>query len=167
MTYFDRRVIRHYLDNVNLMTPEDTVDQLWINILRYYFNDLDCFGIEAQSRPHQSYGYRANVVVTNVRNYMLAKFLFVENKRSSFEDNPTIWDDTRDQLEDYMRGARNDQGNIQTLYGIVCIGNKARFYQLPMNGTALVPYGPAQELNIEVNVATIDHILQHLATNCR
>ncbi|KAJ9257184.1 hypothetical protein DTO271D3_8791 [Paecilomyces variotii] len=167
MTYFDRRVIRHYLDNVNLMTPEDTVDQLWINILRYYFNDLDCFGIEAQSRPHQSYGYRSNVVVANVRNYMMAKFLFVENKRSSFEDDPTIWDNTRDQLEDYMRGARNDQGHIQTLYGIVGIGNWALFYQLPMNGTALVPYGPAQKLNIEDDADTIDHILQDLATRYR
>ncbi|KAJ9220974.1 hypothetical protein DTO169C6_6646 [Paecilomyces variotii] len=90
MTYFNRQVIRQYLDNVNLVTREDAVDQLWINILRYYFNDLDCFGIEAQSRPHQDWDYRSNVVVANVRNYIMAKFLFVENKRSSFEDDPRI-----------------------------------------------------------------------------
>ncbi|KAJ9192666.1 hypothetical protein DTO164E3_8249 [Paecilomyces variotii] len=167
MTYFNRQVIRQYLDNVNLMTREDAVDQLWINILRYYFNDLDCFGIEAQSRPHQDWDYRSNVVVANVRNYIMAKFLFVENKRSSFEDDPRIWDSTRDQLEDYMLGARNDQGNIQIMFGIVGIGNLARFYQLPMNGTALVPYGPARGLNIEHDANTIERILQLLVRDYR
>ncbi|KAJ9292437.1 hypothetical protein DTO271G3_8767 [Paecilomyces variotii] len=164
MTYLARPVIRRYLDPT---TRDDSVDQLWINILRYYFNNLDYFGSEVQSRPHQNWDYISNVVVTNMRNYMLAKFLFVENKRSSFEDDPTIWDNTRDQLEDYMRGARNDQGNIQILYGIVGIGNWARFYQLPMNGTALVPYGPARELNIERDAHTINRILQRLVTDYR
>lgn len=38
---------------------------------------------------------------------MLAKFLFVKNKRGSIEDDPIIWIEAREQLEDYMLGSRN------------------------------------------------------------
>ena len=38
---------------------------------------------------------------------MLAKFLFVKNKRGSLEDDPITWLEAREQLEDYMLGSRN------------------------------------------------------------
>lgn len=38
---------------------------------------------------------------------MLAKFLFVKNKRGSIEDDPITWIEAREQLEDYMLGSRN------------------------------------------------------------
>ncbi|KAL1846429.1 hypothetical protein Plec18170_009155 [Paecilomyces lecythidis] len=167
MAYLHRPIIQYYLDEVTPTALEDAVDQLWINILRYFFNNLDHFGIEAQSKPDPNLGYKCNIVVTNLRNHMLAKFLFVENKRSELENNQTSWDEARDQLEDYVLGSRRVQGNIQTLYGIVGIGQSARFYVLPRDGIVLIPFGPVERLHTRFNAGIINTTLQYLVTTYR
>ncbi|KAE8332175.1 hypothetical protein BDV39DRAFT_200329 [Aspergillus sergii] len=82
--------------------------------------------------------YKANVLVTNIRVGLMRKVLIVEAKK--FPDNAVDgwhnqydWGGVETQLSLNMNRARRQFGNVQTMYGMVTVGDMVRFYYMSMN----------------------------------
>ncbi|KAH8693829.1 hypothetical protein BGW36DRAFT_429860 [Talaromyces proteolyticus] len=138
---------------------QEVIDNTWSNILRVYFGVNDFYVQPSRSLK------KANVVVSN---YLRTrppgqdrlvqtrhKVLLVEAKRfprsARHDSNWSVnydWQRVLDQLGKYMRQARAEFGNLQTMYGIVAVGNKARFYQMNCSSTAghMVTFNPNNPL---------------------
>jgi hypothetical protein len=57
----------------------------------------------------------------NTPGYDIHKVIFIEVKRYQ-AIQPGIWQQRLPQLQDYMLGLRDENGNIQDMYGVLAIG---------------------------------------------
>jgi hypothetical protein len=74
-------MISLYVDRVNLGSREDRADHLWTQILRFYFEMSDNYGIDRESYRDEESLARTNIVLTNIRGGEIKKAIFVECKR--------------------------------------------------------------------------------------
>jgi hypothetical protein len=74
-------MISLYVNLVNLGSQEDQSDYLWTQILRFYFEISDNYGIERESYKDKKSRARTNMVLTNIRGGEIKKVIFMECKR--------------------------------------------------------------------------------------
>ncbi|KAL1856192.1 hypothetical protein Plec18170_004061 [Paecilomyces lecythidis] len=166
------------------LTPgvyEEQVDHVWLNILRYYFRE-NSFSLEREAYVDPLFSkMKTNISVCNVRNGQLQKVLFVEAKRfplSAIRGNWHTyyrWKRHKPQLRRYMLRSRTASHYRQTMYGMLAVGDRVKFYQINMvNNPAgdLTPYiyrGTPLDmaLSIQTDGLQIQRILKHISLTVR
>ncbi|PYH97051.1 hypothetical protein BO71DRAFT_439102 [Aspergillus ellipticus CBS 707.79] len=104
------------------------VDHFWLNLLRHYFPLSAEFAITWDGPGYE---------VMNIRQDALHKLIFVEamqfppNVAPGWQDTHH-WDCVLAGVGMRMRRAREIFGAVQTVYGIVAVGDRVRFYCMPV-----------------------------------
>jgi hypothetical protein len=146
--YWTLPIIASYLPEVNPANDpyQERIDHLWSNILNHYFPLRDGFGTEREALVKPPRKFKTNVAITNILPSGMHKVILVEAK--AFPDKTDIgwfnvypWAGVESQLQSYMKKARDTFGNVQTMYGIVAVGDRVRFYTMnSLNNTGCNPY---------------------------
>jgi hypothetical protein len=131
---------------------------------------------------------KANVTVTNVRGGVLHKVLFIEakvfprNMRGIWQERYRYWGNHLMQLQSYMFSSREESGHIQTMYGLIAVGDVVRFYQMNVQNNHLgdlIPYfhialpeihvsgNVPKTLNIHTDAQLIEKILKQISEDVR
>lgn len=121
--YMQGAVMRYSLGLVVPGVRLEPIDQFWLNMQLLYFPCQDFF--------HE------RKAITNFRQGDLHTFLVIET-RSFPRPAPQGWEGTyewlegKNQLQERMGTIRTTFGNVQTMYGILAVGDKVRIYEMGM-----------------------------------
>lgn len=151
---------------------------MWSNILNHYFPLRDGFGTEREALVKPPRRFATNVATTNVRPLGMHKVVLVEAK--TFPRNTDIgwfsvypWADVESILQSFMKKAPDTFGNVQTMYGIVAVGDRVRFYTMNSQnntGGILTPFpvgGPQPLLSVHTDAHSIHAILTAISLEIR
>ncbi|KAF7183196.1 hypothetical protein CNMCM7691_003031 [Aspergillus felis] len=177
--YWTLPIIASYLSEINSANDpyQERIDQLWLNILTHYFPLRDGFGTEREAHVQPRRKFAVNVAVTNIRQNHMHKVIMVEAK--AFPDdtdngwfNRYPWTGVEKELHFYMKKVRHNFGNVQTMYGIVAVGDMVRFYTTNLQNNpahALTPFTLAgtRSLNVHTDTGTIHAILTAISGQIR
>jgi hypothetical protein len=178
--YWTLPIIASYLSEVNPANDpyQERIDHLWSNILNHYFPLRDGFGTEREALVKPPRKFKTNVAITNILPSGMHKVILVEAK--AFPDKTDIgwfnvypWAGVESQLQSYMKKARDTFGNVQTMYGIVAVGDRVRFYtmnSLNNTGCILTPFtlaGPQRTLSVHTDRISIHAILTAISVQIR
>ncbi|KAL3409448.1 hypothetical protein V8F44DRAFT_656079 [Aspergillus fumigatus] len=178
--YWTLPIIASYLSEVNPANNpyQERIDHLWSNILNHYFPLRDGFGTEREALVKPQRRFATNVAITNVRPLGMHKVVLVEAK--TFPRNTDIgwfsvypWADVESILQSFMKKAPDTFGNVQTMYGIVAVGDRVRFYTMNSQnntGGILTPFpvgGPQPLLSVHTDAHSIHAILTAISLEIR
>ena len=133
-------IIKAYYDRLKKDSIEADVDSLWLNILGLYFTVPNNYGLELETRTLQGIEQRADITIRYVRNAVFKKVILVEDKRVACEGQDANWKAAVNQLKEYLKLVRTEQGRGNTLYAIVTVGQYSRFYFLASDVDELTDY---------------------------
>ncbi len=93
------------------------------------------YGIEQEQRPLEGVvKQRADFTIRYIKNGVPKKVALFEDKRRGYETQKTVWVDALEQLTNYLKLVRTEQGGEDILYSNVTIGTYTRFYMLKPGG---------------------------------
>lgn len=153
-------VIKAYYEKLKEGSLGADVDSLWINILGLYFTVPKNYGLEQERRPLAGIKKRADISIRLVKNGILKKIILIGDKRVEFESQNCAWEEAVDQVTDYLKLVRTEQGNEKTLYVIATVGHYSRFYYLNPAKNKLTDYPgtngkPFEFKNDEANIESL------------
>jgi hypothetical protein len=178
--YWALPIIASYLSEVNSVNKpyQERIDHLWLNILTHYFPLRDGFGTEREAHVQAGRKFAVNVAVTNIRQNHMHKVVMLEAK--AFPPNANNgwfnrypWAEVEKELQTYMEKARRNFGNVQTMYGIVVVGDMVCFYSMKSQNNpahTLTPFtlaGQQLPLNVRTDAGTIHTILTTMSGQIR
>ncbi|OJJ45308.1 hypothetical protein ASPZODRAFT_167767 [Penicilliopsis zonata CBS 506.65] len=168
-TYLDLPIIRRYIDQAGSDDAEGRdVNNLWYQILRGYFLLEDNFCLEYEVSDDLELATRPNTVVLVLCGNALRKFLFVECKQplpSNCELDENFWVDTRNRLKGAMERWRGEAGELGEgeLFGIIAIGNLARFVTMQAGGVSLLNmHGEPVRIDTQAGASEADAMLREI-----
>jgi len=136
---------------------ETAVDNFWNNTLTHYFTQDKFYGIEQEQRPLEGVvKQRADFTIRYIKNGSPKKVVLMEDKRRGHETQASKWEEAVNQLTNYLKLVRAEQGGNNILYGAVTIGTYVRFYSFMPGEQKLRDYpssftGKAYELKDDEN----------------
>lgn len=160
--YMQTQIMRRAIDRIVPGVLQERIDQVWLNILARYFPPVNEFQLEREAYVGNTAETRrrANVSISNLCENDLGeidlhKFLVVEAKCFPGPWVPKWvryydWDAVLDQLEGYMLTMRTTFGNVQTMYGLVAVGDKVRFYELSREKDELTPVAFRGRITLDI-----------------
>jgi hypothetical protein len=108
---------------------ETAVDNFWNNTLPHYFAQEKLYGIEQEQRPLEGViKKRTDFTIRYIKNGATKKVILMEDKRRGHETQQSKWIEGVDQLTNYLKLVRTEQGGNDVLYGAVTIETYVRFY---------------------------------------
>lgn len=180
--YWTLEIIGSYLAGINAAAHpyQDRIDHLWSNILTHYFPLHNGLGTERESYVKGNRRFKSNIAITNLVNNRMHKVVVVEAKRFPDKvypyhrrpgwENQFDWEGLLEDLGFYMRATRTQDGNVQTMYGMLTVGDMVRFYVMRSQnnpGNALEEYSPGGQqsglLNIHTDQQRIHEILMAMS----
>jgi len=140
--YMNKPIPKFYYDQIKAVgSLETAVDNFWNNTLPHYFTQERLYGIEQEQRPLEGVvKQRADFIIRYIKNGDPKKVVLIEDKRRGYETQASKWVEALDQLTNYLKLVRTEQGGNDILYGIVTIGTYVRFYYLVPNEQAMKDY---------------------------
>lgn len=164
---------KFYYDKIKAAGSLETeVDNFWNNTLPHYFTQDKLYGIEQEQRPLEGVvKQRADFTIRYVKNGDPKKVVLMEDKKRGHEAQSSKWSEALEQLTNYMKLVRSEQGGKEVLYGAVTIGTYVRFYYLMPGEQTMQDYpspvtGKAYEL--KTDEGNVHKILNELVakTSC-
>ncbi|CAI7584984.1 unnamed protein product [Penicillium glandicola] len=163
--YSENELIKWYMNNIRKGAKEEKVDNLWAQILSFYWPTREKYGVERETHIAKHSQMRANVILTKIKDDKLKRCLYVECKRPtksiSIEPTKTEWENAIEQLQGYIdKGKRHNLG--PNLYAIVGIGVMVRFFVLHAGQKSLQTYGGTASLSIKKDHMEVHRILTEI-----
>ena len=142
------------------------VDQLWNNLLYFYFSDSR-FLIAVQVQPAPSSQAMMDVSLSYVQlpSIKLKTFCVIKNKSVELEGQDAIWAEAIEQLTGHMLENRDARGqDLEDIYGIVTVGRYSRFYVLKARSNDLedLPGSGGDHFEFKKDEMAIDGILRNM-----
>ena len=147
---------KFYYDKIKAAGSLETeVDNFWNNTLPHFFTQDKLYGIEQEQRPLEDVvKQRADFTIRYVINGDQKIVVLMEDKKRGHETQSSKWSEALEQLTNYMKLVRSEQGGEEVLYGAVTIGTYVRFYYLMPGEQTMQDYpspetGKAYELKTD------------------
>lgn len=117
------------------------MDNFWNNTLPIYFKREKLYGIEQEQRSLEGvFKQCANVTIRYIKNGDSKKIVLFEDKRRGLETKGAEWRNALNQLTNYLKLARSEQSDKDTLYGAVTIRTYVSFYSLAPYAQVMTEY---------------------------
>ncbi|KAM5470184.1 hypothetical protein MauCBS54593_004068 [Microsporum audouinii] len=125
--YLSKPMLKFYYDEIKKSgSMKSTVNNFWNNALLHYFTQEKFYGIEQdQCQLDGTTDGCADFAIRRINNGESRKVVLMKNETQAYH-----WGEAVEQLTQYLKLVRAEQGSSHLLYAAITIGTYARFYYL-------------------------------------